>query len=107
MPGDPEEDDAFWFKPAWETEDEVEPPGPLRRAPKPAAEPNYDHPLLTPLAYAQDAVARLESKAETASDAVAEGLRARMSYLEAAGWLSHAYVGIHPRDLALRDNGIT
>jgi hypothetical protein len=30
-----------------------------------------------------------------------------MSYLEAAGWLRHAYIGIHPWDLALRDHGVT
>ena len=28
-----------------------------------------------------------------------------MSYLEAAGWLAHAYVWIHPTDLALRESG--
>jgi HTH DNA binding domain len=56
---------------------------------------------------AQDAIARLEAKAEAASDTVAEGLRARLSYLEAAGWLRHAHVWIHPWDLALRDNALT
>jgi hypothetical protein len=30
-----------------------------------------------------------------------------MSYREAAGWLAHAHVWIHPHDLALRDNGLT
>lgn len=109
MTGDPEDDEGFWFKPPWETDDEatLEPPGPLRRAPKPAAEPDYDHPLLAPLARAQDALARLEAKAEAASEAAAEGLRARMAYREAAGWLRHAHVGLHPRDLALRDNALT
>src|ERR1700730_10695598 len=109
MAGDPEDDDVSWFKPVWEIEDEeaLEPPGPFRHVRKPPAEPDYHHPLLTPLARAQDAVARLEAKMEAASDGVAGGLRARMSYVEAAGWLGHAYVGIHPRDLALRDNGIT
>jgi hypothetical protein len=110
MPGDPEEEDEFWFKPVWETEDEasLEPPGPpLFRARKTAAEPDFNHPLLTPLAAAQDAVARLEAKTEAASDAVADGLRARMAYLEAAGWLAHAHVWIHPWDLALRDNFLT
>ena len=29
------------------------------------------------------------------------------SYLEAAGWLRHAHVWIHPWDLALRDHGLT
>src|ERR1700730_2465671 len=108
MSGDTEEDDEFWFRPVWETEDEatLEPPGPPR-ARKPAAEPDYDHPLLTPLARAQDAVARLEARAEAASDAVAEGLRARLAYLEAAGWLRQAHVWIHPWDLALRDNRLT
>src|ERR1700758_745194 len=108
MPEEPENDEESWFRPVWETDDEatLEPPGPPRPR-KPAAKPDYDHPLLTPLAQAQDAVARLEAKTETASDAVAEGLRARMAYLEAAGWLRHAHVGIHPRDLALRDNGLT
>lgn len=104
----PDKEDENWFRPVWEIEDEadLEPPGPPR-ARKPPPAPDYDHPLLTPLARAQEAVARLEAKMEAASEAVAEGLRARMSYLEAAGWLRHAYVGIHPRDLALRDSGLT
>jgi HTH DNA binding domain len=52
-------------------------------------------------------VARLEARAEMTSDAVAEGLRARLSYLEAAGWLRCSHVWIHPRDLALRDSALT
>ena len=109
MPGDAREDDAgFWFTPPWETEDAVEPPGPVCRvARKASAPPEYDHPLLTPLAAAQDALARVETKAEMASNAVAEGLRARMAFLEAAGWLRRVHVGVHPYDLALRDNGLT
>jgi hypothetical protein len=116
MSGDPEEDDENWFRPVWETEDEaapglrsgqaLQPPVPPRPH-KPAAEPDYHHPLLTPLARAQDAVARLEARTEAASEAVAEGLRARMAYLEAAGWLRQAHVWIHPWDLALRDNRLT
>ena len=82
----------------------IDPPGHPRPR-KASAEPDYHHPLLTPLARAQDAVARLEAKAEMASDIIVEGLRARLSYLEAAGWLSYAHIWIHPRDLALRDNG--
>jgi hypothetical protein len=105
MSGDPEDDDEFW-RPPWATDDGIEPPGPPRPR-KPAAEPDYDHPLLTPLARAQDTIARLEAKVEAASDVVAEGLRARMAYLEAAGWLRHAHVWIHPWDLALRDNALT
>ena len=65
------------------------------------------HPLLLPLAEAQDTVARLEATAATASSAVVEGLRARVAYREAAGWLAHAHTWIHPRDLALRDAGLT
>ena len=42
------------------------------RARRRPVEPDYDHPLLTPLVRAQDAVARLEASAEMASDAVAE-----------------------------------
>lgn len=107
MPGDLEDNEENWpFRPVWEDEDDLEPPGP-RRARKAPREPGYDHPLLTPLARAQNAVARLEAKTEMASEVVAEGLRARMSYLEAAGWLSHAHIGIHPWDLALRDHGLT
>ena len=65
------------------------------------------HPLLVPLADAQDAVARLEASAAASSAAVAAGLRARIAYREAAGWLAHAHAWIHPRDLALRDAGMT
>src|SRR5690242_7271959 len=66
------------------------------------------HPLLIPLADAVDAVARLEASiAGAASQAVAEGLRARIAYREAVGWLAHAHTWIHPRDLALRDAGLT
>jgi len=101
-----DEEEEDWFRPVWESEDELDPPG-YPRLRRPAAEPDYNHPLFTPLVRAQDAVARLEARAEMASDAVAEGLRARMSYLEAAGWLRCAHVWIHPRDLALRDNVLT
>jgi len=65
------------------------------------------HPLLSPLAEAQDAVARLEASAAAASSAVIEGLRARVAFREAAGWLGHAHTWVHPRDLALRDAGVT
>jgi HTH DNA binding domain len=104
MPSDTENDLEGWFRPSWELEDEDQPPGPplLRKAP-PA--PEYDHPLLNPLARAENALARLEARAEAASETVNEGLRTRLSYLEAAGWLRHAYVAIHPLDLALREHG--
>ena len=60
MPGDPEEEDEYWFQPVWETEDALEPPG-TPRARKTAAGAGFHHPLLIPLARAQDAVARLET----------------------------------------------
>src|SRR5262249_13152922 len=63
--------------------------------------------LLVPLADAQDAVARLEASVAAASPAVIEGLRARISYRKAAGWLAHTHTWFHPRDLALRDAGLT
>ncbi|MGH7118775.1 MAG: hypothetical protein ACREFP_07280, partial [Acetobacteraceae bacterium] len=104
----PEEREEAWWQPALERDEEadLEPPGPFRPR-QPPPEPNDSHPLLAPLARAQDAVARLEARAEAASLAVAEGLRARASYREAAGWLAHAHVWIHPQDLALRDAGLT
>ncbi len=104
MSDGPEDEEENWFRPVWETEDERDPPG-RPRPRKAPAEPDYHHPLLTPLARAQDALTRLEAKGEMASPAIVEGLRARLSYLEAAGWLSHAHVWIHPQDLALRDYG--
>ena len=102
-----EDEDTAWFRPVWQTDEDTEPPGrplPRRQA---VVEPDYTHPLLTPLARAQDAVARLEASAAAAAPAIAEGLRARLSYREAAGWLAYAHVWIHPRDLALRDASVT
>src|SRR5271168_4133017 len=61
--------------------------------------------LLLPLARAQGGLARLEAMA--ASDAVREGLRARLAFREAAGWLAHQGHWVHPIDLALRDGGLT
>ncbi len=108
MPGDPEERQESWWQPVWEADDDadLEPPGPARSR-RPLPEPDDNHPLLTPLARAQDAIARLEARAGAASPVVAEGLRTRMSYREAAGWLAHTHVWVHPQDLALRDAGLT
>ena len=110
MPGDPEEEQEGenWFRPVWETEeDESLDPARVKRCRQPAKEPDFNHPLLHPLARAQDALARLETGTELATASVAEGLRARMGFREAAGWLAHAHVWIHPHDLALRDRGST
>src|SRR5271167_480990 len=75
-----------------------------RRAPVGDTE---NHPLLAPLADAADAMARIEASVAAASPAAVEGLRARVAYREAAGWLAQAHVWVHPRDLALRDAGLT
>ena len=69
--------------------------------------PDYAHPLLAPLARAQHAVSRLDARTEAAAPVIAEGLRARLALREAAGWLAWARFSIHPRDLALRDAGLT
>ena len=106
MPSAGDDDDDFLFRPVWETEDEETPPGtPPRR--QSAAAPDYAHPLLAPLARAQHAVSRLDARAEAAAPVIAEGLRARLALREAAGWLAWARFSIHPRDLALRDAGLT
>lgn len=42
-----------------------------------------------------------------ASPSVIEGLRARIGFREAAGWLGHSHTWLHPRDLALTDAGLT
>lgn len=63
--------------------------------------------MLYALAAAQDAIARLEASAEAAEPAVRTGLRARLTYREAAGWLAHHGTWVHPLDLALRDLQLT
>src|SRR4051812_5260813 len=105
MPGDPEEEDDYWFRPVWETGDALEPSG-TPRARKKVPEPDLHHPLLEPLARAQEAVARLETGVALATPAVAEGLHARLSYREAAGWLGYAHVWIHPLDFPPWSGGV-
>lgn len=106
MPSAGDDDDEFLFRPVWETDDEEAPPGaPPRR--QSSAAPDYVHPLLDPLARAQHAVTRLDARVEAAAPIVAEGLRAGLALREAAGWLAWARFSIHPRDLALRDAGLT
>lgn len=63
--------------------------------------------MLRPLSQAQDAVARLEASLTVASDPVVEGLRARLAYREASGWLAQCGAWIHPLDLALREANLT
>jgi hypothetical protein len=106
MGSDDRDDEESPWRPVWETDAEIEPPG-KPRSRQAVGEPDYAHPLLGPLARAQDAVARLEARAEAAAPGIAEGLRARLAFREAAGWLAYSHVWIHPRDLALRDAGLT
>jgi hypothetical protein len=97
-------DDDGWSNDPLDTEGE-----PLDRAlfrAKPVA-PSDDHPLLLPLAQAQDALARLDALASVASPAVTEGLRARLAFREASGWLAYSHIWVHHHDLALRSSAKT
>lgn len=58
--------------------------------------------LLAPLAAAQDALARLDARAEAVPAPVRTGLIARLALREAAGWLTSRHAWVHPHDLALR-----
>src|SRR5215203_4072025 len=99
-PDDFTEPDPF-LQPLWEeTPDEVASPGQgVRPAPSTRSLPGWPPAaelagLLAPLANAQDALARLDARAETASAPVRTGLIARLAFREAAGWLAatHAWV---------------
>ena len=108
MSSSQEDDEEVGWRPSWETDDEVEFPGPLSRRGRCAIEPDYTHPLLTPLARAQDAIARLETRAWK---------RHRRLWLRAwgRGWptarrqagLPMHTSGFTRRYLALRDAGLT
>lgn len=63
--------------------------------------------MLNDLLDTQDSLARLEAATEAAPPAVREGVRARMAYREAAGWLAHHGSWVHPLDLAMRDLRLT
>jgi hypothetical protein len=105
-----------WFRPVWEDEpadDGNGPPGMFART-GPGAVGGLDVPatlapqLLTPVADASAALARLDARLEAADPAVADGLRARLALREAAGWLAHQHgTWVHPVDLGLRDAGLT
>jgi hypothetical protein len=112
-----DEDDADpWLRPVWEDDSdetaaaEHAAPALSRRPWAPlAARPvgATDNPLLAPLAAAQDALARLDARAEAAPAAVCAGLIARLAWREAAGWLAACHAWVHPADLALRDLSLT
>lgn len=104
LSGPDADDNGDWFRPVW-ADEEPSPPGPPRAplpSPAPARAPD-PAPLLAPLCAAQDALARLDAKAEDAPEPVRTGLVARLAFREAAGWLAYAGSWAHPRDLALRD----
>ena len=118
MADDPPFDDADTaderLRPAWEdTPDETDADCfPSRRHPSPSGDSDWlagaDLPvLLTALADASDALARLDARLATAADVVRDGLLARLALTEAAGFLAHAHAWVHPLDLALRDAGLT
>jgi hypothetical protein len=102
------------LRPPWEgTPDETDADHRPRRRHTPASgdgdwPAGADLPvLLTALADASDALARLDARVAAADDAVRDGLRARLALTEAAGFLAHAHAWVHPLDLALRDAGLT
>jgi hypothetical protein len=102
------------LRPPWEdTPDETDAERrPRRRHPPASGDGDWragaDLPvLLTVLADASDALARLDARITTAADAVRDGLLARLALTEAAGFLAHTQAWVHPLDLALRDAGLT
>jgi HTH DNA binding domain len=113
-PFDDEDATDARLRPPWEdTPDETDADCfPSRRHPSPSGDDGWragaDLPvLLTALADASDALARLDARVATAARAVSEGLRARLALTEAAGFLAHTQAWVHPLDLALRDAGLT
>jgi hypothetical protein len=105
-----------WLRPVWEdepAENGIDPPAmtarnwPVRNQPT-AAHGLNPSKLLTPMAEASAALARLDARLEAADPAVADGLRGRLALREAAGWLAHRYgTWVHPTDLGLREAGLT
>jgi hypothetical protein len=113
-PFDDEDTANARLRPPWEDapdETDADRP-PRRRQPPPAGDSDGraggDLPvLLTALADASDALARLDARVATAGEVIRGGLLARLALTEAAGWLAHSHVWVHPLDLALRDAGLT
>ena len=79
MSGSQENEDEAWWRPSWATDDTVEPPGPPRPR-QPAVEPDYTHPLPTPLAHAcRTPSPGLRHARKLPRQPWPEGLRVRMS----------------------------
>src|SRR4051794_35876199 len=97
------------LRPVWEDDEGDLDAPPLRRPThspslrRPARRTSATDALLAPLASAAAALARLDAAAEAASPAVQQGLIARLTYAEAAGWLASQSITAHPVSLALRD----
>ena len=106
--GDSPNDASEWLRPVWADDDADLDTPPLRRPilPLPSSArttTTATDALLAPLATAAAALARLDAQAEAASPAVQQGLIARLTYAEAAGWLASQGITAHPVSLALRD----
>lgn len=112
-----DDDDDLWFRPVWADNDtpdggklpgDIPPPPPRRPWLPPTAHPaGAAGTLLAPLAAAQDALARLDTRAAAAPAPLRAGLIARLAFREAAGWLAARRAWVHPTDLALRDLNLT
>jgi hypothetical protein len=108
---DPPEDPSDpWFRPVWADGDDLmeTPPGrPPRSTPLPGAaitgHTGNPSALLAALAAAADALARLDAQAALLAPPLQAGLRTRLAYAEAAGWLAAQGFVLHPVDLALRE----
>src|SRR5690349_15491200 len=90
-----------FLRPAWEdAPEETERPRRQRTASSDGAPLGDIAALLTPLAFAQDALARLDARAEAAPAPLRDGLIARLAFREAAGCLAAEHAWVHPHDLA-------
>lgn len=102
--------DQYGFDDGWSNgpmEDEFDLVGSLSSArPKPTG-PSEDHLLLCPLASATEMLTRLDTLVSVASPDVSEGLRARLAFREASGWLAYSHIWIHQNDLMLRSSHVT
>jgi len=95
-----------FLRPIWEdTPDETDTPALVWADTRPHAsrtQAGEAASWLAPLAAAQDALARLDAKAETVPAPVRTGLVVRLAFREAAGFLAARDAWVHPLDLALR-----
>src|SRR3954470_7246137 len=95
-------DDVFgelpdpFFRPSWEdAPEETERPHHRWAAPSDDLPAGEAAALLTPLALAQDALARLDARAEATPAPLRDGLIARLAFREAAGCLAAEPACVH------------